>query len=249
MVDALALSPAALDHAWLAWLENHGVFAVSVFNYKRLNSGWLRNCITVDAPALLKDLAAQGGLVLTYHCHHQNTIAALIGKHCGNMTALAARADSSPSYPILGSFIDLINRDSARWFGEGTYLFNDSVRRAISECRSLLEGKKVLLALCDVDWTNGKSFTFLGHRLHVPIGALTIAQQLDVPIITALMVPTAHGLTLYMRRLPAKLSVDEMVAAYFTFLEEHVRMTPACWQGWEWLNHWPADLPLNGPCS
>lgn len=243
MRAALALEPGAVRLAWEAWLENHGLFAVSVFHYASLAKGWLHDRITVASPALLDELTATGGLVLTYHCHHQNTIAALIGKRCGNMTALAARPDTAPSYPILGPYIDRINHDSERWFGTGHYLFNDNLRAVVREARELLARKKILLALCDTDWPTGPVTSLFGRVFHPPVGALTIARRLGVPMLAALMVPAASGLVLHLRRLPADADLAGILASYVAFLEFHVKAMPACWQGWEWWNHLPAAPP------
>ncbi|MBM4200523.1 MAG: hypothetical protein FJ189_04485 [Gammaproteobacteria bacterium] len=243
MGAALALEPDALRLAWKAWRENHGLFAVAVFHYESLAKGWLHERIGVATPALLDELTTTGGLVLTYHCHHQNTLAALIGMHCGTMTALAARADITPSYPILGTYIDRINRDSERWFGTGHYLFNDNLRAVVRESRELLEQKKILLALCDNDWPTGPAIPLLGRWFRPPVGALTIARRLGVPMLAALMVPSAHGLVLHLHRLPAETELAEILAAYVAFLEMHVRANPACWQGWEWWNRLPTTPP------
>lgn len=249
MRTALALEPDALRRAWRAWLENHGLFAVSVFHYASLAKGWLRERIRVASPELLDELATTGGLVMTYHCHHQNTLAALIGARCGNLTALAARAEIAPSYPILGSHIDRINLDSARWFGTGRYLFNDNLRAVVRESRALLANKKILLALCDTDWPMPAStaIAIFGRWFRPPTGAITIARRLGVPMLAAIMVPDGNRLVLHLHRLPAQDDLAEILAAYVSFLESHARNAPACWQGWEWWGHLPVAPPFRQP--
>jgi hypothetical protein len=62
-------------------------------------------------------------------------------------------------------------------------------------------------------------------------------------MLAALMVPSANGLVLHLHRLPAQEDLAGILSAYITFLETHLRTTPACWQGWEWWNRLPVVPP------
>lgn len=243
MADALGLSPAQTRRAWRDWLENHGLAAMTVFAYDGLAGGWLGGLIRVADPDVLASLAESHGLVLTGHCQHQNLIAAYLGRACGNMHPLAAAAAKSPLYPWIGNFIERINRDSARWFGRGRYLFIEQRHASVRAMHAALAGGESVLALCDThvpNGTAGASGRIFGRAFTPPLGAIRTALQLGVPIHAALMTPDARGLTLHLASLSVEDGLDGIVAGYCAFLESRLRPHPEAWQGWEW---WSA-LPL-----
>ena len=243
MGQALMLDAEETRRFWYDWLENHGLFALSTYHFRSLNTGWLSSRITVENSELLSLLKIQGGLVMTYHCHHQNLIAARIGIACGNMTALAASANSSPLYPYLGPHIERINCDSARWFGDGYYLFTDKRIELVRKTQARLSSGKVVLTLSDTPWpvrTNMPAGHIFGRQISPPTGAVAIAVRLGKPIVAAIMIPGSEGLTLRLRRLVSSADVAAVLSDYFFFLETTARNFPACCQGWEWWHSLPA---------
>lgn len=243
MRTALGLDARQARLAWRAWLENHGVFALSIYRYDSLDCGWLHDLIRVAQPEVLERIAAQGGLVMTCHGHHQNTVAARIGLACGNLSPLAASAGSSPLYPVLGAFIEGINRDSARWFGKGRYLFMDNLRELVRETRRALSEGGTVLTLCDAqggDAAEAPSGRIFGRTITPPTGAVAIALRLKAPIYAAIMTPAETGLELHLRELDASGGVAQVLGRYFEFLEARLRPCPAAWEGWEWWDSLPA---------
>lgn len=243
MRDALGLDARVARLAWRTWLENHGLFAASVFRYASLDSGWLHDCIHIAQPTVLDRIAIQGGLVITCHCHHQNMVAARIGIATGNLSPLAASAQSSPLYPFLGSFIDGINRDSERWFGTGHYLFTDTHHRLVRETYRALSTGETVLTLCDTHAPSGAGTPtgrIFGRSIAPPTGAVSIAARLKVPIYAAIMTPGEPGkLVLHLEELGADGVMELALDRYLAFLETQVRASPASWQGWEWWGGLP----------
>ena len=61
MRQALQLSEPALQRAWQQWLDSHGLFGLTVFDYGRPSSDWLAPRLRVAEPALLQGIVQRGG--------------------------------------------------------------------------------------------------------------------------------------------------------------------------------------------
>lgn len=237
MVAALGIDERQARAAFDAVCANHGLAAVGVYAFQGPASGWLANLVSVAEPDRLTDIARHGGLVMTYHSFHQNLLAAYLGKHCGDLHALAAPARSSALYPYIGAFLERLNDDSERWFGTGRYLYTEPPLAAARTTYALLSAGRTVLTLCDTHLPQGPRASrgmLFGRTFTPPQGAVAIAARLGVPIHAALLVPDERGLTLHLQRLLTSRDVSAILADYCAFFEFWLRRNPACWQDWMW---------------
>lgn len=244
MHSALGLGPRQLRLASSAWLENHGIFAVAIFELASLPTGWLFPLIDVAQPQALSTILRYGALVIACHCHHQNLIFAFVGARGGDVWPIAAPARSSLLFPYLGKYIEKINRDSALWFGGGQYLFTDRNVHTVRNVHRALEDKKIVFVLCDFHSAHRDreaSGTLFGRFLSPPTGAVSIALKRRRPVFAALMRPASHGLrlTLELEQLDDSGGLPSVLSGYFRFLERRIGECPAAWQGWEWWDSLP----------
>lgn len=240
-MEALELDASMTRKVWRDWLANHGLAAISAFSFTSLGDGWLRNLIRIATPETLKHIAAARGLILTAHCQHQNLIAAYLGHTCGDIYPLAASPASSPLYPWIGENIERLNEDSERWFGNGRYLFIEQHHATVRAMHAAFTAGAIVLAVCDIHVPQGHvRGQLFGRTFSPPLGALRAALHHGVPVHAALMLPDADGVLLHLEQLKtANASLDEVLSAYCTFVEAHVRACPAAWQGWEWWISFP----------
>ena len=239
----LALPENPTDQTWRNWLDSHIHFALDFLNYKSLDTDWLTNHVTISEPALLTSLRESGGLLLTYHTHHQNTLCCVLGLEGIKISAIAAPPEDSPFFSYIGRWAQRLNSDSARHFRGGTYIFTDDLRKLLQITRKQLAKRDVVLCLCDFHQPREgirSSAKLLGRAIAPPTGAIEIAIRHGAPIFTAIFAPQNGKFVLNLKRLDDSGDVGTIIAGYFSFLESNIRKNPACWQGWEWFE----DLPL-----
>jgi len=134
-VQAFGATPQVAKELTDQWLASHGLFATSIFSYKRMSPEWVQQYVKIEKPDVMKSLQDQGGLVLSYHSHHHNTLGIVLGQSGVPTWGVAATEKASPMAPYTGRFMRIINGESEARFGGGKYLFTD-------EPRNLLRGLK-----------------------------------------------------------------------------------------------------------
>jgi lauroyl/myristoyl acyltransferase len=226
----------ALAHQWLA---SHGLFGVSIFSYHRMDPDWVQSHVQVDQPLVLQTLRQQGGLVLTYHSHHHNTLGIVLGQSGVPTWGVAATEKASPFAPYTGRFMRIINGQSEAKFGGGRYLFTDEPRKLLRGLREAFVARNAVVSLCDNPMPENGSppVRFMGRSFHVGAGVVEQALAQGAPITLALLYPDLRGAyRLHLKSLPSNLSVPEVLQTYFDFLTQAVLQAPWAWQGWHWYN-------------
>ncbi len=239
----LALPQARVDETWRHWLNSHVWFVLDFLNYGALDAAWLKRDVVVDDPALLASLRSSGGLLLTYHTHHQNTLCCALGLGGIKISAIAALPEDSPLFPFIGRWAQRVNAESERHFGGGSYIFTDNLRALLRAARKVLADRDVVLCLCDFNQPKPGVQTgarFFDRFISPPTGTIEIAVKHGAPVYAAMFAPVDGRFVLTLKRLDDSGGVDTIVAGYFSFLESIVLTNPACWQGWEWFE----DLPF-----
>jgi lauroyl/myristoyl acyltransferase len=238
-MHAYGASPPLAHNFAQQWLASHGLFARSIFDYHRMDGGWVQSHVTTAQPEILQSLREQGGLVLSYHSHHHNTLGIVLGQSGIPIWGVAATEKASPMAPYTGRFMRIINGQSEAKFAGGRYLFTDEPRTLLRGLKQAFAQQHAVVSLCDNPTPAGEypPVHFRGRSFHVGAGVVEQALAHGAPITLALLCPDLRGrYQLHLQKLPADLSPHQVLQAYFDHLDEVVRQTPWAWQGWHWFS-------------
>lgn len=227
------------------WLSSHGLFGTSIFDYRRMSPAWVQRVVRIDRPEVMDALRARGGLVLTYHSHHHNTLGIVLGQSGVPTWGVAATEKGSPYAPYTGRFVRIINGDSEAKFGGGRYLFTDEPRALLRGVREAFVARHAVVSLCDnpVPGSKHGPVRFRGRQFHVGTGVIEMALEQGAPITLALLHSDLRGgYSLRLQALPQGLQAQQVAQAYFDFLSGLVEQAPWGWQGFAWYVHLP-NLP------
>lgn len=241
----LALPNQDAKQIWNKWRDSHGRFVLDFLTYRKFDTTWLQSEVCCSDEPALEALQQSGGLLLTYHTHHQNTLCCAFGLKGIKVSAVATAPDDSPLFPYIGAWATQVNVDSAMHFNGGTYIFTSNLRTLLSTTQKLLERGEVVVSLCDFHQPKAESAAcgrLFDRSISPPTGVIEIALRHQVPIFLALFAPVQEKLHLEIKRLTKSDDVDAVVDQYFSFLESNIRTNPACWQGWEWFEDLPKTI-------
>lgn len=239
MQVGLGLSHEQALMSWRHWRESHGQFCLSILSYPKWTPSILQHGLTTTDRAILNRAASTGGLLLTYHSHHHNSLFCLLGFAGARISVLAASEEGSPLFPAIGHYIQRVNRGSSLHFGGGAYLFTDNLRALVKVVKAEFDSGALVASLCDV--SGGQlSSSFLGRQVAPPMGAITLALKQNVPIYTAILYG-GHGKNpiLRMREIDCNGGEVKVLQQYFSFLTDVVKEAPSAWQGWDWFSDFP----------
>jgi len=229
------------------WLASHGLFATGIFSYQNMDSDWVKEKVEIDQPAVLAGLKVKGGLVLSYHSHHHNTLGIVLGQSGVPTWGVAATEKASPMAPYTGRFMRIINGESEAKFGGGKYLFTDEPRNLLRGLKHAFANHHAVVSICDnPSPANDEAPVFFrGKQFNVGAGVVTMALEHKVPITLALLYPNLLGnYELRLQPIQNVNSVDEVRLAYFDFLANIVVNTPWAWQGFHWFSGLPQATRL-----
>jgi len=238
-VQAFGATPQVAKELTDQWLASHGLFATSIFSYKRMSPEWVRQYVKIEKPDVMKSLQDQGGLVLSYHSHHHNTLGIVLGQSGVPTWGVAATEKASPMAPYTGRFMRIINGESEAKFGGGKYLFTDEPRNLLRGLKQAFSSQHAVVSICDNPVPQGDDapLVFRGKQFFVGAGVVDMALSQNVPITLALLCPDLRGsYELRLQALPSGLSSHQVLQAYFDFLSECVAQMPWAWQGWHWFS-------------
>lgn len=226
-----------VQRIWLEWLDSHALFTLTFLRYNELDKNWLHQHVRVDNPDVLYALRESGGLLLTYHSYHHNTLCCALGLSGCAVSAIAAAPEDSPLFAFIGHWAQLVNDGSVQHFGGGRYLFVNDKRLLARSMRAWLRERKVLVSLCDfhqpvVGAVHGH---ILGRVIAPPTGAIEVALSQGAPIYAAMFAPKGGKLHLQMTQLDSGGGRAAIISGYLAFLEACVLDNPCCWQGWDWF--------------
>ena len=226
--------------SWRRGRESHGQFCMSVLSYPKWKPSLLQQGLNTTDRDVLHRAASTGGLLLTYHSHHHNSLFCFLGFAGAKISVLAASEEGSPLFPAIGSYIQRVNRGSSLHFGGGKYLFTDNLRTLVKVVKAEFDAGGLVASLCDFPGGPLGS-PFLGRQIAPPMGAITLALKQKVPIYTAILYG-GHGKNpvLRMREIDCADGESGVLEQYFSFLTAVVSDAPSAWQGWDWF----LDFPL-----
>ena len=229
------------------WLASHGLFATSIFSYPSFGPEWVKQKVKVERPEVLESLQAQGGLVLSYHSHHHNTLGIVLGQSGVPTWGVAATEKASPMAPYTGRFMRIINGESEAKFGGGKYLFTDEPRNLLRGLKQAFSSQHAVVSICDnpAPTSDESAVYFRGKQFHVGAGVVSMALEQGVPITMALLCSNLLGdYVLRLKQIPNANSVHEVLQSYFDFLDEILLQTPWAWQGLHWFSGLPQATRL-----
>lgn len=236
-------------HRLLAqWYANQGAFALELHDYPGLDAGWARERVHCDERDVLAQLAARGGLVLTYHSHHHNRLGAFLGLSGAKVWGIAATEENSLWKPWTGRWVRLINGGSESHFGGGSYLFTDQMRNLLVRSRHALRHHETVVSLCDnaSDQAGAVVVDCFGRSLPVATGMIDLALASGAPVSFALFYSDLRGgHRCRLALAPAGADAAGIARAYIEQLVEWLKPDPYAWQGWTWWH----DLPETRPGS
>ncbi len=236
-------------HRLLAqWYANQGANGIELHDYPRLDAAWAREQVRCDDAAVLAQLVARGGLVLTYHSHHHNRLGAFLGLSGTKVWGIAATEAQSPWKPWTGRWVRLINGGSERCFGGGRYLYTDQMRELLVASRAAFERGETVVTLADnpSDSPSAAAVDMAGRTLPVATGMIELAIGADAPITFALFYSDLVGRHRCRLALAPSTQDATLVAqAYLQQLQRWLGDAPHAWQGWAW---W-ADLAARAPAN
>ena len=241
-IQAFGASPQLAQALTQQWLASHGVFATSIFSYKHMDALWVQRNVKVHQPEVLKHLQQHGGLVLSYHSHHHNTLGIVLGQSGVPTWGVAATEKASPMAPYTGRFMRIINGDSEAKFGGGKYLFTDEPRNLLRGLKHAFASGHAVVSICDnpAPANEEAPVVFRGKQFHVGAGVVQMALTQGVPICLALLCPDLKGgFELHLRHIEKVISPHQVLQTYFDFLSEIVAQTPWAWQGLHWFSSLP----------
>lgn len=227
--------------AWEAWLDSHSCFVRDFSRYHLLTPQMAQQHIPIVDTEVLDRLRAEGGLLLTYHTHHQNTLCCALGLAGCKVYPIAGAPETSPVFPYVSKWALQINRESARHFQGGEYLFINDMRHVARSVKKALAEKNVVVCLSDFHQPNGNGMTFplFSHQISPPTGVIDLAVRLRAPVYIGLCAPEGNHLQVRLHDLGIADNVEDTVSAYIAHLQQACQNNPVCWQGWDWFN----DLP------
>lgn len=246
---AQAAGTDGVDAAWAAWRDSHAQFVRDFSRYHLLTPMQMQRQVLIPDTDVLAQLHAEGGLLLTYHSHHQNTLCCALGFAGCRVHAVAAAPQTSLLFPYLSRWALQINRESARHFRGGDYLFINDMRHVARSVKQALADKDVVVCLCDFHQPDGSGLVFplFSRQISPPSGVLDLALRQQAPIYLALCAPEEGQLVLRLSRLSVVDNRASVLAAYIAFLERACRQNPVCWQGWDWFNDLPERVDAQPP--
>lgn len=247
---AFHATPEVAQALTMQWLASHGLFGTSLFSYHRMDPRWVQQHVQIDQPQIMDALRAHGGLVLTYHSHHHNTLGIVLGQSGITTWGVAATEKASPMAPYTGRFMRIINGQSEAKFGGGRYLFTDEPRNLLRGLKQAFSQQQAVVSLCDNPIPAGSHppVHFMGKTFHVGSGVLDQALAQGVPITLALLYPDLKGsYVLRLKALAADLSAPQILQTYFDFLSTCVLQAPWAWQGWHWYSGLAESPPVSIP--
>lgn len=227
--------------AWEAWLDSHTHFVRDLSRYHLLEARTLQQWIHVANMDVVEQLRAEGGLLLSYHSYHPNTMACVLDVMGCKVHAVTGRAEKTPLFPYIGPWINRLNEETVKHLQGGEYLIIDNMWQLMRSTKSALENKGVVICLADLHKPDSKvgAFPLFSRQISPPSGVLDLALRQQAPIYLAMCAPEEGQLVLRLSRLGIADNRAAVLAAYVAFLEQACRQNPACWQGWDWFS----DLP------
>lgn len=253
IVEACAESLTLPDRIafWHLWELNFQRSIRDFYRYPQDAFKSMPSQVVVSDPTCLDQLRRDGGLVLTYHTHHQNTLCCALGMLGSKIWAIANRPESSPLYPFIGHWASKLNRSSESHFRGGQYLYTDDLKSIAVQVPKLFLSSSALVCLVDVHQPSPRSpkLKLFNRLIEPPVGVIESARKAGAPFYLALLIPNEGSsihpplhatYELRIEQISNTSDSESILRFYFQRLEQLLQSHPYLWQGWQWLDGLPS---------
>ena len=179
------------DDFWKKWVINHSLSILDFYRYENMSLDWVISSVNIINDQLIEELRETGGLVLTYHFHHQNTLCCALGLLGIKVSAIAASPSESKLDSYIGKWARKLNEKTERHFRGGRYLYTDNLREIVRDVPRILTDGHVVVCLLD----NNHSGQFpqiqklFQRQIRVPRGIVEIALRHRAPVYVCALIP------------------------------------------------------------
>lgn len=219
------------------WEANLGQSTADTFRHLQMDSEWVKTHVEVDDPEVLAEIASTGGLVLTYHTFHPNTLGIILGQSGIRGYGVSASVEEQPYAPYIGRYQYLMLNATQKMLGGGRYLYANDVRSLANGVQSAFMNGDAVVALCDNHFP-GSQFPWMrifGRSIRIRAGILKIARRTRARVYFALLyADLMGGYRLHLKSYGPFDDLQQGAQAYFHFLEDQLKNAPWAWQGWWW---------------
>lgn len=223
---------------WCKFRKLRGVSCGAMLRFRRWIGDTARPEIKIEGAELVDEAKAlgRGVLVLTYH-HHFNTIfCAVVGRFFGTVYVFSGNPKASPAYQTLKYFSEKMYSGSEEFFRGGKYLYVDAEKPFNS--RAAIEAFKnnsLVVSVHDFPAFRPPSMSglFLNPTVRYPTGAIDYALRKDIPILFGFLDwQGGDRFRLCIRPCGAATDTREVLASYFSVIEQEFFGEPERWEYW-----------------
>jgi len=240
MQQGLGLSPQTAEKQFTELCENSGIAMQMAWQLAHSSRRWLLQQIIPEQQALVEEIGARGGVILSHHSYHQNLLISYFKTTGRDIFPIGNPPDAFSEDDYLYRFTLFLNHATETNLNGGRWLYNNQGKEFVRGIRQVLATRQILLVFCDFNELKKANPVnpFLGKTLQIPSGVIRLVEQEDVPVYFAgfYRQPTGcrYGLTLWpLREQNRPLQGLSLVDQYLAALEQHIRNHPASWQCWE----------------
>jgi len=240
----LQMSPKDAQTNARRWAQNHGDLALLAYRYDSLDAHWLKTQVDINDRSLFTQVCRDGGIVLTFHTLHHYTLFVALGLGGARQNVVAASESNAPDAHYVRPYMRMLNEGCVAHFGGGRLLFTDQKRVLLEGVDQTINAGYCLGLLCDNPYPHLglEPIRLFNRQVQIGRGVLKRAKSSGCPPVYAAIMYAKPDGRYQINLTSLGLLVDEQVTlqGYFSFLEEQLQLTPWIWQGWSWLECWPA---------
>ena len=236
---------------WELWKLNFKCSIDDYYVYPSMDAQWVSRHVLIPKPQILDTLRDSGGLVLTYHFHHQNSLCCVLGELGLKVWAIANRPESSPLFPYIGNWARRLNSLTRQHFQGGEYLYTDDLRSIALALPGIFQARNALICLVDVHQPSPRSprTRIFNREIQAPIGVIESALRAQSAIYLAYLTPNLGARQHHSGEFAYELAIElieqqessSVLDVYFSRLETLLTSQPHLWQGWQWLGNLPLE--------
>lgn len=246
LVFGLKLSDKQAEKERSICVKNFALSFLNIFSYKKMNRRWIDKNIICDQKDLLNSIINDGGMLMTFHSYHHNTMGCFFGILGAKVLGISAAKNPEHDNAVIRHYhINIMHNHSEKHFGGGHYLFLKDLKQTLKGIKKGLQEKALIIGSADFPAQNRTvTVNFLGQNVAIQRWLFDIAIENQKNIYFGILEgrEVTDKLAIHLKKATAN-STETLAQQYMDFLSERIGKNPACWQGWEWFHflHRPAS--------